>query len=154
MKINRSTSKLLQGFTMIELLVVMGIITILAGMSIFALQGARKSARDARRKGDLEIIATALEFYRSDCHEYPDWADLVEGDPLESDAACPAGINTYLETIPGDPLTGNYAYRRIGADGVRYTLCSTLEDPPSPPLAPANCDLCAGGACEYRVTNP
>ena len=60
MKTGRQLSKLISGFTLVELLVVMGIIGILAGMSIFALQGARESARDARRKGDLETIATAL----------------------------------------------------------------------------------------------
>ncbi len=41
------------GFTLIELLVVIAITAILIGLSVFGLQGARESARDAQRKADL-----------------------------------------------------------------------------------------------------
>ena len=59
------------GFTLIELLVVISIIGILVGVSIFGLSGARESARDARRKSDLELIKSGLELYRADCNRYP-----------------------------------------------------------------------------------
>lgn len=143
------------GFTLIELLVVMGVISILAGMSIFAMQGARESARDATRMADLEKIATSLEFIKADCHEYPDTGTLPAPD-AQWTVTCFGQTNIYMESMPGDPLgNGAYAYRRDPLNANRYTLCSTLEDPPDPANNTTNCNTCAGGlSCEYRVTNP
>jgi general secretion pathway protein G len=146
--------KISTGFTMIELLVVMAIISILAGMSIFAMQGARESARDAARRGDLEKIATALEFYKADCHTYPPSGSLPTAASLNAwEPTCLGETHRYLEQVPGDPLGGDYAYRLLSPN--RYTLCSTLEDPPDPANDTADCGPCAGGfSCEYKVTNP
>ena len=138
------------GFTLIELLIVMSIIGILAAISIFGLSGARESARDGRRKSDLEAIRSALEIYKADCDLYP--ASLpAAGSSLT--ASCTGPTNTYMESIPGEPLGGNYAYTYNLAT-VTYTLCSTLEEPPSPANDTSNCATCAGGSCEYKVTNP
>ncbi len=152
------------GFTLIELLVVMSIIGILAGISIFALSGARESARDGRRKADLEAIRSALELYKADCNAYVNASGNVAS-ALDTDAAgtrlvgsgSPASCattNVYLEEIPKDTLTGRNYYYSSG--GTTYELCAALEDPPSP------ADSCSGGAnncgtgatCNYRVNNP
>ena len=139
-------------FTLIELLIVMSIIGILAAISIFALAGARESARDGRRKSDLEAVRSAIEIYKADCDEYPPTASFPgAGSSLVGPVTCPPG-NTYMEEMPGDPLGGNYAYNRLTP--VTYTLCSTLEDPPSPANDTTGCGSCAGGPCEYRVRNP
>ncbi|MCK4588676.1 prepilin-type N-terminal cleavage/methylation domain-containing protein, partial [Candidatus Woesebacteria bacterium] len=60
-----------KGFTLIELLVVISIIGILLALSIFGLQGARKSARDSKRKADIELIRSGIEIYKADCNVYP-----------------------------------------------------------------------------------
>jgi len=144
------TKILRDGFTLIELLVVMGVISILAGMSIFALQGARESARDASRMGDLEAIATALEFYKADCHEYPPNGTVPGSGTWSSN--CSGSNVTYMENVPQDPLGVDYSYLRLSL--TRYALCSTLEDPPDPANDTTGCGGCNGGDCEYRVTNP
>jgi len=154
-----------QGFTLIELLVVMAIIGLLVGISLFALAGARESARDGRRKSELETIRSALELYKADCNIYINASGNV-GTVLDTESG--AGVrligsgspstclasNVYLEKIPNDSLTGvNYYY---SGNGTTYQLCAKLEQPPTP------ADSCSGGAnncgtgatCNYRVNNP
>lgn len=59
------------GFTLIELLVVIFIIMILASTIIVSLNTARQRSRDARRISDLTMVASALQLYYADNHDYP-----------------------------------------------------------------------------------
>lgn len=143
------------GFTLIELLVVISIIGIMAGLSLFAVQGARESGRDARRKSDLESIRSALEIYKADCGRYP--GAITAGAQLPGDGAnCPA-TNIYIEEVPDDPLAGrNYDYLPSGAPPTTYLLCAGLEGETTADAdctaAFADCDV--GITCSYSVNNP
>lgn len=55
-----------KGFSLIELLVVISIIGVLATIIIGGISNARQSARDARRKADLQQIGTALQMWALD----------------------------------------------------------------------------------------
>src|SRR3989344_9085541 len=106
-----------EGFTLVELLVVMAIIALLAGLSLFALQGARSQGRDAKRKSDLETIRSALEIYKADCNVYP---ASIPNPGNKITGTCTGSTNTYLEDTPGDPSTGNkYPY---SSSGTTYRL--------------------------------
>lgn len=131
------------GFTLIELIIVMAIIAILAGISIFTLGDARKSGRDAKRKTDLETIRAAIEIYRADCGLYP---TTIPSPGSQLRATCTGVTNTYLESIPGDSLGGSYFY---WSNGTSYRICACLEDATSSMS-------CAGFSCPagrfvYRV---
>ncbi len=52
-----------KGFTLVELLIVIAIIAILAGLILANYQEARKQSRDEKRKIDIEQIALALRLY-------------------------------------------------------------------------------------------
>lgn len=145
-----------KGFTLIELLVVISIIGILIGLSIIGLQGARKASRDAVRKADLEQIRSGLGFFKADCNVYPLTAKftLPATQTLVGDGSTASCLNTnsYLTQVPIDPLpTNNYTYK---SDGVRYYLCASLEQPPSPLPDLSNCGNCGGTGCNYVATNP
>jgi prepilin-type N-terminal cleavage/methylation domain-containing protein len=70
-------SELKQGFTVIELLVVIVVIGVLASITIIVNNGAQADARDTQRRSDVHRIADALEIYFSD-----------HGDFLEAGSGC------------------------------------------------------------------
>jgi len=131
------------GFTLIELLVTMTIVAVLLGISLVSYQGARKSARDGKRKADLEQVRSALEMCRTDTGSYPA--------TIYNDISCGAPAKTYLSGTPKDPSTlSNYYYS--GATNT-YTLCAYLEvGGIDGSCGTASCGT--GKTCNYQVTNP
>jgi general secretion pathway protein G len=142
----------IKGFTLVELLVVISIIGILIGLSIFGLQSAREASRDARRKADLEQIRSGLEMYRSDCDTYPLTAELNFGEALigndPGNTRCDG--NTYISQVPTDPIDPSRTYYYL-SDGLIYQLCSALEQTPT---SPESCTGNCTESCNYRTDNP
>jgi len=149
-----------------ELLITVAIIGVLSAISLFAIADSRKSARDARRKADLESIRSALELYRADCGVYAASPLPDVGNPLVSvttlPPTCPTAGVRYLEKVPGDPATGtSYRYDRKTGN-VRYALCARLEEAPVPTPATADVSNCGGtcpnvggsNTCNYVLYNP
>lgn len=140
------------GFTLIELLVAMTIMAVLMGISLVSYQGSKKSARDGKRRADLEQIRSALEIYRSDCKTYPATGLVVSGAALVGAGSC-AG-NTYMEKVPTDPGSCSYYYRNTGSNS--YVLCTSLETGgttlDSHCAAPAACGTSC--TCNYGAANP
>ncbi len=61
----------LQNFTLIELLIVVAIITILAGMLLPALNKARDRAKTIKCLGNVKQFSTANQMYAQDNNDYP-----------------------------------------------------------------------------------
>jgi len=149
---SKAMIKFQRAFTLIELLVVISIIGILLALSIFGLQGARESARDANRKTDIELIRSGIEIYKADCNEYPSGSSLPS--PLNGDQTSGSvclTTQTYIAEVPTDPLdpTRRYLY---SSDGIIYELCASLEDGTGTETCggSSNC----GTTCNYKVVNP
>lgn len=88
----RSTRKHDAGFTLMELMIVMAIISVLATLAIPSFIGAIKSAREAVLKEDLHVMRAAIDSYTMDKQKAPQsMDDLVQ--------------NGYLRAIPEDPMT-------------------------------------------------
>ena len=60
-----------RGFTLVELLVVIGIVVLLAALGLPMILRAYKSGNKMRSRADLEVIATALNAYKQDFGDYP-----------------------------------------------------------------------------------
>lgn len=146
---------------MVELLVVISIIGLLIGLSIFGLQGARETSRDSKRKADLEQIRSGLEIYKSDCDGYPVGSGnptAALGNPLMGDDTPPscASTNTYISQVPQDPTFPNNYYQYYSEDGSNYEICAYLEQLEGAVGVTCGAMTACGGSanCNYKVTNP
>ena len=68
------TCKNKKGFTLVELLVVMGIISLLLTIAVPAMQKAKMKAREVALKATLKAVETGLETFNSDQGFYPESA--------------------------------------------------------------------------------
>ena len=60
-----------RGFTLVEILIVVGIIGLLASVVLSGLGSTRARGRDARRIADIRQAQQALELYYAKCQVYP-----------------------------------------------------------------------------------
>lgn len=115
-----------KGFTMIELLIVIMLIGVLAGIFLSINFGQQlKKARDSKRKVDIEQIRSALEMCRNDSGSYPTLTSPVCGGALS--CTCGAGTCTYLNPMPCDPKNASPYQYIFSGGGASYTLTATLE---------------------------
>lgn len=141
-----------QGFTLVELMVVISIIAILTGMLLVAYQGTRATARDGKRKADLEQIRIALQMYHADCGSYPLVSEISFGGALTS--TCLVTPVTYMSQLPTDP-NPSYSYRyEVGAGRNTYQLCTRLETGGASPCLTACTGDCGIEACNYFTCQP
>jgi type II secretion system protein G len=109
-----------RGFTLIELLVVISIIGILSGIIVAGLNGARVSARDAKRISDIKNIQLALAQYYFDQGHYP---CKLQG---STGVGCtPAFEGVYMAEVPEDPQGVAYKYTGLVLNATpTITLCN------------------------------
>jgi general secretion pathway protein G len=81
-----------QGFTLLELMIVMVVIGLLAAIAIPAYTSNIRNAREAVLKEDLHVLRQAIDSYTVDKQKAPQTLDdLVQGG--------------YIKTMPIDPFT-------------------------------------------------
>lgn len=138
-----------RGFTLIELLVVITVIAILASIGFAAFGGTQSKARDARRKQDLNTIATALELYNQANSHY-----IISSsqDCSNSDLYSPTSpILTYINgSVPKDPTGTNYCYFSTDSTGKSFRLFAKLDSCNSSEQG----TLCSDTAWNYSKTSP
>jgi prepilin-type N-terminal cleavage/methylation domain-containing protein len=67
----KSLNKIQKGFTIIELLIVIAIIAILAGLVLNNFQGAQAKARDTQRVTRINALHSKLEEFYNEANGYP-----------------------------------------------------------------------------------
>lgn len=111
-----------RGFTLIELMVVIVILGILAGLIIPRIMGRPDEARQAKARMTIESMETALKLYKLDNGNYPTTEQglqaLVETPELGG-LAKNWREGGYLEKgkIPKDPWDNDFVYISPGSHG-------------------------------------
>ena len=128
-----------QGFTIVELLIVIVVIGILAALVITTFTGIQQKARNTERTTDIKAIHGQLEAYQAQYAHYPSVADMN---------------NTTTSTWRKDNLKG------LDEDAVKdpkstaatpsFATTATANQYAYAP-APANCDNTAGNECSSYV---
>ncbi len=105
----------LNGFTLIEVLVVISIIGILASFILPNLLGMRQRAADTKTKNNMNQFKNALRLYYNDNQAYPDVASETDCNAASLTSALAPYIDT--DNIPlgckyldQDSANGFYAY--------------------------------------------
>ena len=101
------------GFTLIELMVVVIIIAALAGMVLPRLLTRADEAKKDIARGDIGNISTALKLYYLDNHHYPS-SDEGLNALLSKPASAGNWKGPYLEKKALDPWKRQYQYKRPG----------------------------------------
>lgn len=113
----RQALKLRDGFTLLELLIVIIVVGLLALVIIPNLLSGPARARDSQRKADMRTIKTALESYYNDNNSYPTSLQVLT-----------EGTTPYLKSLPTDPKTKQmYVYTTTGNPPSNFLLKVTLE---------------------------
>lgn len=94
-----------KGFTLIELIIVISVITVLSTIVLAAMSQGRVKARDTQRISDLAQIQLALRVYKDSNGAYP---VFDEGISIGKGSLFDIKMKDFFPVIPSDPL-GSFA---------------------------------------------
>lgn len=118
------------GLTLIEMIVVLAIIALIAGLIVPNVIGRPDEARVTVAAADLRTISAALKMYRLDNGAYPTTeqglAALAER-PTSAPLPRTWPEEGYLAEVPRDPWDRPYSYRRSPSGGA-FELSSLGRD--------------------------
>jgi general secretion pathway protein G len=109
-----------QGFTLIEIMVVVVILSILAAIIVPRIMDRPDQARMIKARQDVRVIESAMKLYKLDNHFYP---STEQG--IEALVSKPTGMpeprswkdGGYLDRLSKDPWDGDYLYLNPGVHG-------------------------------------
>lgn len=118
-----------QGFTLVELMLVVIIIGVLVAMVVPRMAGRSEQARIAVAQADIDLnIATALKLYDVDNGAFPTTEEGLDA-LLEAPGSAKNWKGPYLEKKPLDPWGNVYQYKCPGVHRTYgYDLYSLGKD--------------------------
>jgi general secretion pathway protein G len=117
-----------RGFSLVELLVVIIILGLLAGLVGPRLFGRVGQSRHATARAQIELLGAALDQYRLDVGAYP--ATAVGLQALVQNPNVPNWSGPYLKksAVPSDPWGRPYQYKCCPGDHGDYDVWSVGAD--------------------------
>jgi general secretion pathway protein G len=119
-----------RGFTLIEILVVMVIITILAGISVAMYQNGINRSKEAVLLQNLKEMREAIDAYHADKNKWPPSLDALASEK-------------YIREVPKDPIT----------NAVDWQTTPSEPDPTNPQDEPGISDVHSASNAPSPFTN-
>lgn len=105
------------GFTLVEMMVVIVIIGLLATVVIINVMPATDRAARTRVQADLATLEQAIEMYRLESMRYPTTQEGLN-----------ALVPRYVRRLPNDPWNNPYVYTTPGPEGSQFRIASLGAD--------------------------
>jgi general secretion pathway protein G len=162
-----------KGFTLVELLIVIGMLAILITAAVITINplGQFSKSRDGQRKADLSELQRALELYYQDFGRYPDNSADFKISVNATPKVWGGSWSPYMAKLPIDPQsTKSYIYFSPSSSaGQTYYIYANLERAAQDKQSCNSGNVCtsisSGGAgvpssnacgavCNYGVSSP
>lgn len=135
-KLRRISSE--SGFTLGEIMLVMGLVTIMAIIVLSGLSRQIMKSNDTKRKNDLVKLRRVFEEFYNDKECYPDKTKVT---------TCRSGdLKPYIDTVPCDthPVRPYLYVPNESNQCSGYVLCTKLQNVSDPDITRIGCDPVAG----------
>ena len=117
MPVRLRSARAARGFTLIEVMVVVVILSILAAIIVPRIMDRPDKARIVKAQADIRALESALNLYRLDNHEYPTTDQGLEA-LVQKPADAPSWKEGgYIDRLPKDPWGRPYQYLNPGTHG-------------------------------------
>ncbi len=115
-----------KGFTLIEVLIIVGIIIILTGMALVYLKNASNKAKMSKAEVEIEMMGRAVEQIEEDTGNYLEELEDLDN-PTSPDDSFSPWWGPYVSSLPvgiEDPWGTSYSYFFwvTGGDGKKFQL--------------------------------
>lgn len=107
-----------EGFTLVELMVVIVIIGLLATVVVINVMPAQDTARIKKAEADISLLEQAAEMYRLNKLNYPETGEGLQS--LVSEG--------FIKRLPEDPWGNAYVYAAPGGEGRAFDIYSLGAD--------------------------
>jgi general secretion pathway protein G len=103
------------GYTLMEIMLVVAIIAVLAGGVIVKMTGALDVAKIQRTEQDINNIYGALKLYEARNYQMPDQNQGLEAlVSMPTTGTIPTNWTKFMDSVPVDPWNMPYQYRNPG----------------------------------------
>jgi general secretion pathway protein G len=117
------------GYTLFEIMLVLGIISVLVGSAIFMLAGNIDVAKEQRVDSDIEAISMQLRTYEMLNYRMPSTEQGLKALVTQpTTEPRPRRWKQLMKEVPLDPWGNEYVYRNPGKGGKGFDLFSLGPD--------------------------
>ena len=117
------------GYTLFEIMLVLGIIAVLVGSAIYMLVGNIDVAKEQRVDSDIEAISMQLRTYEMLNYRMPTTEQGLKALVNQpSTEPRPRRWKQLMKTVPIDPWGNEYVYRIPGKGGAAFDIYSLGPD--------------------------